>query len=174
MIDDWVIKGHTNVNMFSVVGEQIRSLSSIQSKLNFWNRLHPKIAFLCRFWTQTVKWRSNHTIGTSSVKVTLKAILDTVFWDQFKGGSELFINSGKFFQQERVLWGWLAGPSRMQGFYKYFWQLQWTNLMQWVQHKKVLVLFHVPYLLKTVDWNRTWFFFHCFTNFKINKVLNWQ
>ena len=33
------------------------------------------------------------------------------FWDQVKGGSEFFINSGKVFQQERVLWGWLAGSS---------------------------------------------------------------
>ena len=38
MIDDWVNKGHTNLNMFSVVGEQIKSLSSKQSKLNFWNQ----------------------------------------------------------------------------------------------------------------------------------------
>ena len=48
-IDDQVNKGPTNLSMFSVYGEQIRSLSSKQSKLNFWNQLHPKIAFLCRF-----------------------------------------------------------------------------------------------------------------------------
>ena len=34
MIDDGVNEGHTNLNMFSVVGEQIRSLSIKQSKLN--------------------------------------------------------------------------------------------------------------------------------------------
>ena len=111
MIEGWVNKGHTNLNMFSV-GEQIRSLSSEQSKLNFWNRLHLKIAFLCRFWTQTVTWQPNHTILTSSVKVILKAMIDLFFfWDQVKGESEFFISSGKLFQQEGVLWGWLAGPS---------------------------------------------------------------
>ena len=112
MIDDWVNKGHTNVNMFSFVGEQIRSISSKQSKLHFWNRLHPKIAFLCRFRTQTVTWRPNHTILTSSVKVILKAMIDTFFLDQVKKRSELLINSENFFQQQRVLWGWLAGSSR--------------------------------------------------------------
>jgi hypothetical protein len=83
MIDDWVNKGHTIVNMFSVVGEQIRSLSSKQSKLNFWNRLHPKIAFLCRFWTQRVKWRLNHTIVTSSVKVILKAMIKCLLLETY-------------------------------------------------------------------------------------------
>ena len=50
------------------------SLSSKQSKLNFWNQLHPKIAFLCCFWTQTATWRPSHTILTSSVKAVLKAM----------------------------------------------------------------------------------------------------
>ena len=30
-------------------GEQIKDLSSNQSKLTFWNQLHPKLAFVCRF-----------------------------------------------------------------------------------------------------------------------------
>ena len=75
-----ILPGGSPLNMFSVVGEQIRSLTSKQSKLNFWNQLHPKIAFLCRFWTQTATWQPNHTILTSSVKSILKAMIDTFFW----------------------------------------------------------------------------------------------
>ena len=45
MIDDWVNKGHTNLNIFSVVGEQIRSLSSKLSKLNFETNYTQKLHF---------------------------------------------------------------------------------------------------------------------------------
>ena len=90
MINDWVNKGHTNLNIFSVAGEQIRSLSSKQSKLNFWNQLHPKIALLCCFWTQTATWRPNHTILTSSVIAILKAMIDTVFLGPSFGGVRIF------------------------------------------------------------------------------------
>ena len=90
--DRWLSnKGHTNLNSFSVVGEQIRGLSSKQSKLNFWNQLHPKIALLCCFWTQTATWRTNHTILTSSVKAILKAMVDTVFWGPSLGGGQNFV-----------------------------------------------------------------------------------
>ena len=67
---------------FFVVGEQFRSLSSNQSKLNFWNQLHTKIALLCRSWTQTATWRPNHTILTSSLLAILKAMINTVVWDR--------------------------------------------------------------------------------------------
>ena len=97
MINDWVNKGHTNLNMFSVVDEQIRSLSSKQSKLNFWNQLHPKIALLCRFWTQTATWRPNHTILTSSVIAILKAMIDTVFLGPSSGGVRIFYERWEFF-----------------------------------------------------------------------------
>ena len=40
---------------------------------------------------------------TSSVKVIVKAMIDTIFVGPSLGGTEFFINSGKFFQQERVL-----------------------------------------------------------------------
>lgn len=97
MINDWVNKGHTNLNMFSVVDKQIRSLSSKQSKLNFWNQLHPKIALLCRFWTQTATWRPNHTILTSSVIAILKAMIDTVFLGPSSGGVRIFYERWEFF-----------------------------------------------------------------------------
>ena len=35
------------------------------------------------------------------------------FWDQVQGGSEFVNNCRRFFQRERVLWGWLAGPCHM-------------------------------------------------------------
>ena len=40
----------------------------------------------------------------------LKAMIDTFFLGPSLGGLRFF-NGGRFFQQERVLWGWLAGPS---------------------------------------------------------------
>ena len=115
--DRWLSQQRTHkFEYVFVVGEQIRSLSSIQSKLNFWNQLHPKIAFLCRFLTQTATWRPNHTILTSSVKAILKAMIDTVFLGPSLGGSEFVNNYGRFFQRERVLWGWLAGPCLIDSF----------------------------------------------------------
>ena len=110
--DKWLSQQKTHkFEYVSVVDEQIRSLSSKQSKLNFWNQLHPKIALLCRFWTQTATWRPNHTILTSSVIAILKAMINTVFLRPNLGGVRIFINGGNFLQRERVLWGRLAGPS---------------------------------------------------------------
>ena len=91
MIDDLVHKGHTKLNMFSVFGEHIKSLSSKQSNLNFWNRLNPKIAFLCHFLTQTATWRPNHAIFTSSVNAIWKAMTDTVFSAPSLGGVRVFL-----------------------------------------------------------------------------------
>ena len=121
MMDYWVNKGHTNLNMFSVVGEQIRSLRSKQSKFNFWNRLHPKIAFLCRFWTKTATWRQNHTILTSSVKAILKAMINTVFLGPRKGGVRTFYQQWEVFltrESTLRLTGWsLSYPLCMLCFY---------------------------------------------------------
>ena len=79
--DRWLSWQRTHkFEYISVVGEQIRSLSSKQPKLNFWNQLHPKIAFLCRTLTQTATWRSNHTILTSNIKSILKAMIHTIFF----------------------------------------------------------------------------------------------
>ena len=105
---DWVNKGHTNLNMFSVIGEKIRSLGGKHSKLNFWNQLHPKIAFLCCFWTETATLRQfSHQLS----KQFWKPWSTRFFRDQVTGASEFFIKIGRFFQRERVLWGWLADPS---------------------------------------------------------------
>ena len=107
MID--VHKGLTKLNMFSVFGESLKSLCSKQSKLNFWNQLHQKITFLCRFLTQTATWQPNHTILTKSVSG--KDMTNTFFLAQSLGESEYFFYlQWEFFQQERVLFGWLAGP----------------------------------------------------------------
>ena len=47
------------------------------------------------------------------IKAILKAIIDTVFLGPGLGGSYFFITGGRFFQRERVLWGWLSGPSHI-------------------------------------------------------------
>ena len=106
-----------SICMWCCLNPEIRRLSSKMSKLNFCNQLHPKIAFLCRFWTQKATWQPNHTILTSSVKAILKAMIDTGFLRPSLGGvSEFFNNGRRFLQRERVLWGWLADPSHM-GYY---------------------------------------------------------
>ena len=79
MPDDQVRKGQTKLNMFSVLDEQIKSLISKHSKLNFWNQLNPKFAFLCRLLTQTATWQPNHQIMTSSFTAILNAMTGTFF-----------------------------------------------------------------------------------------------
>ena len=108
MINDWVNKGHTNLNMFSVVDKQIRSLSSKQSKLNFWNLLHPQFAFLGHLLTQTATWQPNYTILTSSVIAILKAMTDRVFLGPSLG-QNFVIYDGRFSKRERECSGadWL-------------------------------------------------------------------
>ena len=70
----------TKLNMFSVLDAQIRSFSSKQSKLNFWNRLNPIFAFLCRLLTQTATWQPNQPILTSRNIAILKAMTNTLFF----------------------------------------------------------------------------------------------
>ena len=106
-------KNKKKLNMFSVLDEQIKSLNSKQSKSNFWNQLKPKFAFLCRLLNKTATWRPNHPTLKSSVTAILKAITDTVFGIKFRGGQTNLFTGWMFFQWERVLWGWLPGPSRM-------------------------------------------------------------
>ena len=51
-------------------------------EMNEMEVLHPKVAFLCRFWTQTATLRPNYPILTSSVKAILQAMINTVFGEQ--------------------------------------------------------------------------------------------
>ena len=99
----WVRKGHKKLNMFSVFVEQIK-----QSKMKFWNQLHPKMVFLCQLLMQTATGRQNHKTLRLSGTAILKDMTDTFFL----GPSQNFvIYVGRFFQRKRVLWGWLAGHS---------------------------------------------------------------
>ena len=91
MINDLVHKGLTKLNIFSVFSEQIKSVFSKQSKLKFWNWPHPKIAFVCRFLTQTANWWPNYTFLTSSVNAIQKSMTDTVFFGtKLRGGQIVF------------------------------------------------------------------------------------
>ena len=82
MPDDRARKGQTKLNMFSILDEQIKSISNKQAKLNFCNRPNWKFACLCRSLTQTATWRPNQPILTSSITAILKAMTDTFFCDQ--------------------------------------------------------------------------------------------
>ena len=98
----------THQNLFMTFTNNLGFVLNLN--LNFWNRLHPKIAFLCIFLTQTATWQPNHTILTWSVDAIWKAMTYTVCLAPSQGGSEFSIYGGRFFQQERSVWGWLAGP----------------------------------------------------------------
>ena len=76
LIDEWVHKGNTKLDMFPVF---VKSLCSKQSKFNFRIQLHLKSELLCRLLTQIATWQSNLTILTSSFKAILKAMSNTVF-----------------------------------------------------------------------------------------------
>ena len=78
MLDDLVHKGHAKLNMFSIFAVPFKSLRSKQSEVNFWNRLDPKIAFLCRFLTQTATWQPNLTM----LSLSFNAIRNTGFLQQ--------------------------------------------------------------------------------------------
>ena len=71
----------------------------------------PNICILCCLFTQTATWRPTHPILTSSVKEILKAITNTVSLGPSLLVVKKIIHVGRFFQQETVFWGWLAGPS---------------------------------------------------------------
>ena len=52
--DRWLtLQGTNKVEYVFIFGEQIKGLSRNQSKLNFFNQLHPKFAFLRCLFTQT-------------------------------------------------------------------------------------------------------------------------
>ena len=65
-------------DIWSWICFQFLSLSSKQSKLNFWNWLNPKLAFLCRLLTQTPTWWPNHPILTSSVTSIMKTMTNQI------------------------------------------------------------------------------------------------
>ena len=99
LITEQVHKEHTKLNMWTVFGEQIMGGSSKQTKLNFWNRLYPKTAFLCRFLTQTATWWAKRKILSSNVIAFLKVMTDAIFLGPSLGGSIFFIYGGFFFNK---------------------------------------------------------------------------
>ena len=91
MIDDWVNKGHTNLNMCSVFGKQIRRLSSKLPKLSFCNQLHPKTKFLCCFWTPTAIKCQNNSVSYER---------QGFFGTNFRGGGILLTVGGFYNERE--------------------------------------------------------------------------
>ena len=103
--------------MFSVFCEQIRNIlcyiSSKPSKLNFWNPLQQKIALSCRFLYKQPPDDQAYKCDTKCQSNSDCYYQHSLFGTKLRGGGSLFfINVGRFFQQERVLWSWMAGPSR--------------------------------------------------------------
>ena len=106
--------------------EKLVNLSINQSKLTFWNRLHTKIAFVCRLLTQTTLWRPNHPILTSNVKAIVKAIT------KFKG---IFYLSWEVLTTRESTLG-LTG-----------WNFSYSIYMQTTRQGKVRI-----FISKTAEW----------------------
>ena len=94
MTDDGFNKGHTNFNMFSVFWwKKNRSLSSRQSKLNFW-KLHPTIVF-CMPLVDT-----NSNVTTKPYNLDIKCQSNSESYDQYSllalilGGLEFWLMVG--------------------------------------------------------------------------------
>ena len=64
--------------------KKIKILNCNKSKLNFWNRLHPKFAFLCRLLTQTANFDIKFQSNSESYDQ------HGIFWIKFKGGQNSF------------------------------------------------------------------------------------
>ena len=77
--------------------KQIKSLSSNQLRLNFWNRLHPNLLFM-PFVHKTDTWRPKPSIFcTSSVKAILKAITRHGYlWASLRGAEFLIYSAQDF------------------------------------------------------------------------------
>ena len=101
--------------MFSVFCEPIKILCSKQSKFNFWTNYTIKLHCYAVSWHKPPL--DDHIFLTSSDNAIRKAVTNSFFWLQVKGGSELFIYGWRSFQEERVLLGWLAGsPNNLHSY----------------------------------------------------------
>ena len=89
--------------MFLVFGEQIRSLSSKQSKLkiltNYTQKLHFYVVSRHKQPPDDQTIQCQHQVS----KKILKAMIDKVFMRPSLGGLKDIINGGRIFQQERQL-----------------------------------------------------------------------
>ena len=126
MIDDWVNKGHTNLHMFSVVGEQIRSLSNKQSKLNSRIQQHPKIAIFLPF----VDTNSHLTTKPYNFDIRCQSNSESYDWHgflvtKFRGGQNFVLTVGGC--------GWLAGLSH----------IKLPRLKNWKKDKKSTMVVHL-------------------------------
>ena len=84
------------LNMFSAFGEKIKSLISKQSKLIFWNKLHPKLHFYAVCWhkqlpdDQTVQFW--HQVSQQFWKLWLTRFFGT----KLRGGQNFLFTMGGF------------------------------------------------------------------------------
>ena len=77
-VDDWVHKGHTKLNMFSVFGEQIKRLSSKPSKLNCETDYTQNCIFMPFVDTNSHLKTKPHVLR-SSLRTILKVMTNTEF-----------------------------------------------------------------------------------------------
>ena len=105
MPDDRVHKGQKKLNMFTVLDEQIKSLSSKRSKLK------PTKHKICIFMAFL---DSNSHLTTKPSNFDIKFHINFESYGRhsfcgtkFRVGPNFFIYGGRFFQGERVLWGWI-------------------------------------------------------------------
>ena len=116
MIDDWLNKGHMYFNIFVFcfwwTNQELKQWTVTVELLKqttpknciFMPFLDTNIHLTTKPYNFDIKCQSNSK--SYDRHVFLGPILERV---------RIFINSWRFFQQERVLWGWLAGPSLSRG-----------------------------------------------------------
>ena len=90
MIDNWIHNGHTKLNLFSVLGEQMKSLCSKQSKFNG----------ICRLFVVT---NSQLTTKTYNFDIKCQNISESYdhhgfYGTKFRGGQNVLFTLGGFEQ----------------------------------------------------------------------------
>ena len=158
MPDDRVRKGQTKLNMFSVLDEQIKSLSSEQSKLNFWNWLNNKFAIFMPFLG------TNNHLTTKPSNFDIKCHRNSESYDQhvffgpisgvfriFYLRLEVFFNKREYSEAD--------GPDLLISASE---QAPGIGFHTWDKSKKVYCGFlGPPYRNKKVDSNRNVSFVWC-------------
>ena len=119
----WVGKRYARLNMFSAYGEQIHSLISKPSKLNFCNQPNP----FCCCW-HNASWQLNHTLLTLSVT----AFLNMDFWGPSLRVVRIFLNLQWYVFPTRESTLGLTGWTLL--FQSFWWPLHGCLLHSLVKH----------------------------------------
>ena len=150
MINDLVNKGHTKLNMFSVLCEQTKSLCSKQSKLNGWNWQHPQIAFLCCYLTQAATWWKKPYNFDIKCPCNLESYEQQIFLAPSLGGGKIFFIGG-FFKKALGLTGLTSfyfWGKRIKKYYNNLYPVDFKLYpLSFLLYPPSYILYPLPYVL---------------------------